>query len=312
LIGLPLAIGACTPKPTADPLGRSYAGDPRWRAERTMQRQLARDIVRIAPYQGGYPRATRQENCVDPRNDHKLEVSLPWPDAGSIVVDLPEALIAGATWLFLAHRDALDPTTRRFSDLPTVTWTVHPDGHMRFERILPDNVTFAVSAVPHHGYVDLTLTVDNQGRIGLFDLRAQVCVLLKDAVGFSQRTRYNKHYVVGDRIVPFADVRNRSPDAGRYGTQINGGPPRVDAPLSAVRAESGDRAIVMVWQACFALPCRAANPCLHGDPKLNDCPVGEQVTARGRIYFVNGDLTRFYQALRVLGRDLLPIIEGTR
>ena len=299
-------VGACASRPTADPLGKSHAGSSRSRAFFNLQRHLANNVVPIAPYTGGYPRATRQENCVDPRNDHKLKVELPWPDAGYLVVDLPQSLIAGPRRLFLAHLNPLDPDTERFSELPTVSWTVHPDGRLDYHRVLPDGVAFSASAVPHRGYVDLSLAVVNHSDADLVDLRLRVCVLLKNAAGFSQLTRYNKHYIVGDRFVPFADVRDRPPAAGRYGVQFNGGPPRVDAPLVAVLSAKDDRAIVTVWEDCFALPCRAVNPCLHCDPALGNCPRDSQVTVRGRIYFVTDNLTGFYQALLAREGSFLP------
>ena len=189
IAGFTVAGGCSTQR--IDPLGVSHSGRPQGRALFKLRRHLARDAVRIAPYDGGYPRATPQDNCVDPRNDHKLKVELPWPDAGYLVIDLPQSVIAGPRQLFLAHLNPLNPDTKQFSELPTVSWTVHPDGRLDYRRALTGGVEFSASAVPHRGYVDLSLAVVNHSDADLVDLRVRVCVLLKHAVGFSQLTRYN-------------------------------------------------------------------------------------------------------------------------
>jgi len=308
---LVLTLSGCAPKP-GELLSRSYIGGAAEAESLNPRRYMPDALMRVAPYRGGHPRATRRQTCVDPRNDHKLRVELPWPDAGYVVVDLPEVLFAGRSRLFMAHTNARDPGTRRFAALPNVRWKRYRDGRMNYYRELPGGVAFSALAIPQRGYVDLAFSVINHSKVDLSGVRAQVCVLLKGAPGFSARTRDNAYCVVRDRLVPVSTAVRRESGSGRYGLRFSGRRRHADAPLAAVRSEDGRRWIVTVWEPCFALPVNSANPCIHSDPKLGDCPRGEQVTVRGRLYFVEGNVDEFYKALSARAEGFLPQLEESQ
>lgn len=262
-----------------------------------VSRHLATSPIRVKPYTGGYPRATRDETCVDPRNDHKVQIDLPWPDAGYIVVDLPEAIFWQRELLYLGHKHITTIWEKQGVVLEEVPFRPEKNGRVSFARTLPNNVRFGASARPGHGYVEMELWLENGLDVELTGLRTQICVLLMKAAGFNELTSENKFfYVEGKGFVPAPVARNEPvrPDGG-YGLSFGRSRPQVDEPITAVRSSDGRRWIVTVWDHCLSLPNNPRCPCMHSDPQFPDLGPGERSEVHGRLYFVEGkDLGAFY------------------
>jgi hypothetical protein len=89
----------------------------------------------------------------------------------------------------------------------------------------------------------------------LRDLRVQNCVMLREAAGFSTQTNTNK---------------------------------RIQTPYVACRSDSGNRWIISGWEPCHRPWANAPVPCLHADPKFEDCKPGETKTLKGWFSFYEG------------------------
>ncbi|MFM7100966.1 MAG: polysaccharide deacetylase family protein, partial [Verrucomicrobiota bacterium] len=156
--------------------------------------------------------------------------------------------------------------------LPPVEWRRRPDGGWEMERTLPDGVAFGVLARAHPDHLALRWWLHNGSRETVRDLRAQVCVMLGRAAGFTAQSGTNK---------------------------------LVDPPLVAAGDETGRRWILTAWEPLHRAWQNPPVPCLHADPTLPDVPPAETRAARGWLWFYEGTDPRAEIARRrreVVGR----------
>ena len=64
---------------------------------------------------------------------------------------------------------------------------------------------------------------------------------------------------------------------------------RLTAPIAAARSEKGNRWILTAWERCGRVWGNPQCPCMHSDPVLPDCPAGETVRVRGKLWFYEGN-----------------------
>ncbi len=208
----------------------------------------------LAPYPGGrHPRIGFLEGAIDPRRGSKASVFL--DRTGYVVVDLPEAVFAGSSLLFLAHTHVPTVWDSENTVIENVDWTRRPDGSLASRWTLPNRVAIGASIASTAGGAAMELWVENGSLEPLRRLRAQVCVLLKAAPGFAAQTDANKLF---------------------------------RSPVAAARSASGDRWILTAWENAGRLWGNAACPCFHCDPLLGDCAPGETARVRGRLWFYEG------------------------
>jgi hypothetical protein len=210
----------------------------------------------VLPYPGGrHPRIGFLDGAIDPMRGTKFSVFLPWPDAGYIVVDLPEAIWSHLGLTFLAHTHIPTIWDEKGVKLEDVDWTRKPDGSLEERRQLPNGIVFGMRVVPRPEAVDMELWLRNGTGAPLSELRAQVCIMLKGAPAFNEQSSDNKLLV--DEV-----ACARSTDGKRWiATAWDRGKPWENPPV----------------------------PCMHSDPSFPDCAPGETVTARGRIFFFDGE-----------------------
>jgi hypothetical protein len=101
----------------------------------------------------------------------------------------------------------------------------------------------------------MELWIENGSSEELTGLRTMVCVMLKGAPGFNRQTSDNK--VLND-------------------------------PVAAVKSDTNDKWILTAWEKCIQTWDNPAVPCLHANPMLPDCPAGQTVKVRGRLWFHEG------------------------
>ncbi|MDZ4780127.1 MAG: hypothetical protein SGJ19_07745 [Planctomycetia bacterium] len=104
--------------------------------------------------------------------------------------------------------------------------------------------------------VAMECRLQNRSDETLSDLRVQMCAMLKGLEGFAEQTNDNKLF------------------RGDY---------------ACCRSPDGQRWVIMAWTPNQRTWGNAPCPCLHSDPQFPDCPPGETVTARGRLWFYEGD-----------------------
>ncbi|HOL92957.1 MAG TPA: hypothetical protein PLH79_01285 [bacterium] len=210
----------------------------------------------VLPYPGGrHPRIGFLEGAINPRRATKASVFLPWDTQSYVVIDLPEAIFHGEDLIFLAHTHIPTVWDKQNLTLLWNDWFRKPDGGLEGEWRLPDGVEFGASIQPGTAGVEMGLWLRNGTEQTLCGLRAQVCVMLKGAAGFTEQTNANK---------------------------------RFEAPVAAVRSGLGNRWILTAWSPCGRVWGNAEVPCFHADPVFPDCSPGETVRARGRLWFYEG------------------------
>jgi peptidoglycan/xylan/chitin deacetylase (PgdA/CDA1 family) len=210
---------------------------------------------KLLPYPGGRSmRIGFLEGAVSPMRGTKASVLLPWANAGYLVVDLPEAIMANGKIHFLGHTHIPTKWDEKNAVIPNRDWIRHTDGSLSNEWPLPDKVTIGATIRLNGEIVYMECWISNGGEETLRNIRAQVCVLLKGALGFNAQTNANK---------------------------------TLDAPRATARSADGQRSIHTEWEDCQRVWGNERCPCMHSDPKFPDCAPGETVRRSGRLWFGN-------------------------
>jgi len=213
--------------------------------------------LRILPYPGGrHPRIGFLDGAIDPMRGTKATVFLPWPDAGYVVVDVPEAIFSNLGLTFLAHTHIPTIWNNQNAIIENRDWQRHADGSLASEWTLPNKIAFGANLRVEHETVQMELWLRNGTPQLLTGLRVQNCVMTKGAPGFGAQTNDNKTF---------------------------------RQPLAAVRS-NGSRWILTEWERCGRVWGNQNCPCFHSDPVLPDCPPGETVRVKGWLWFHEGDL----------------------
>jgi hypothetical protein len=212
--------------------------------------------TRVLPYPGGrHPRAGFLDGAILPQRGTKASIFLPWDSTSYIVIDLPEAIFSNLGLTFLAHTHIPTIWDQRNRWLENVDWERQTDGSLSRTQELPNKIAFGASIQPSSRGVEMELWLRNGSPEPLRRLRTQICLMLKGAREFDGATNSNKVF---------------------------------QSPTAAVRSAQGERWILMAWDRCGRVWGNPPVPCLHSDPVLPDCPPGETVRVRGRIWFHEG------------------------
>ena len=229
--------------------------------------------VRVLPYPGG--REVRRgftDGNIDFQRGPKASVFLPWDATSYVVVDLPEAIFSNNRLLYLAHTHIPTIWDELNVIIENIDWTRESDGSLRYERVLPNRVAFGATISPKVGGVDMELWLRNGSDQSLPGLRTQICDHLKGAPDFNEQTTTNKIF---------------------------------QSPFVAVHSKSRDRWVLTAGERCGRAWGNRLVPCLHADPVLPDCPPGETVRVRGRLWFYEGKDVQ--QELERAKADFLPV-----
>jgi hypothetical protein len=222
---------------------------------------LPEDRLFVLPYPGGrHPRIGFLEGAIDPQRETKVSVFTPWhdpqsPRADYVVVDVPEAIWSHLGLTYLAHTHVPTVWTRQGVVLEPLEWDVSPEGRLSLERRLPNGIAFRSWVEPRAEHVRMAITLTNGTDQPLRDLRVQNCVMLKGAAGFTAQSNENNV--------------SRAPYAARHDP-------------------TGTRWIITAWKPNHRTWANERCPCLHSDPKFEDCPPAESRTVRGWLSFYDG------------------------
>jgi hypothetical protein len=215
----------------------------------------------LRPYPGGrHPRIGFLDGAMRPQRETKVSVFAPWRNGGYVVADIPEAIWWRQTekteLLYLAHTHVPTIWDRQGVRLGQQEWTRHADGHLSFERRLPNDVSFGAEVRPEPSAVRMELWIRNGTKLPMRDLRVQNCVMFKAASGFDELTDDNKVYA---------------------------------SPYAACRSRDGKRWVITAWEQCHRPWGNRHCPCLHSDPQFPDCMPGETKRLSGWLSFYEGD-----------------------
>jgi hypothetical protein len=213
--------------------------------------------LKVLPYPGGrHPRIGFLEGALVPQRDTKISVFTPWNSQSYVVIDVPEAIWSNLGLTYLAHTHIPTVWDKHGKKLPPLEWQHNEDDSLQMERALPNGVVFGTRVVPQNDAVKVKLWIRNGSGEKLTGLRAQVCVMLKGALGFHQRIGANK-IIEGNWV--------------------------------ACRDADGKRWIITGWEPIHRPWQNPPVPCLHADPSFPDCPPGKTVEANGIVSFFEGE-----------------------
>ncbi len=211
---------------------------------------------RILPYPGGrHPRIGFLDGAVRPQRETKISVFPPWKDGGYVVVDVPEAVFSNLGLTYLAHEHIPTIWTEKSIELPELEWE-NSGQRMRVARELPGGILIESQVEPSRGAAMMKLKLTNRTAQTLTDLRVQVCVMLKGAIGFNVQEQLENV---------------------------------TEPPWVAIRAENSNRWIITAWEPNHRVWTNPPVPCIHSDPIFPNCPPGETVTVSGGLWFYEGD-----------------------
>ncbi len=237
------------------------AAKSRWKIRPDNAPPLPGDKLFVLPYPGGrHPRIGFLEGAIDPQRETKVSVFTPWHDphaarADYVVVDVPEAIWSNLGLTYLAHTHVPTIWSKQGITLEPLEWQVGKDGHLTLQRRLPNGIEYRSVVVPMQDHVRMQMTLANGTDETLTDLRVQNCVMLKGAAGFTEQSNVNNI--------------NRLPYAARHDP-------------------SGKRWIITAWKPEHRAWANKRCPCLHSDPKFDDCLPGESRTIEGWLSFYDG------------------------
>lgn len=214
------------------------------------------DTVLVKPYPGGrHPRIGFLDGAIDPQRGTKASVFLPWNPKDYIVVDVPEAIWSQHGLTYLAHTHIPTIWDMRHEIIKNLDWTIRNDGGLENHWHLPNGIEFGMTFNPQKNVVEMNLWLKNGTDETLTDLRIQNCIMLKGATQFNAQSNNNKTF---------------------------------DKPTAIVKDDEG-HIIATAWEHCDRVWGNENCPCMHSDPQLPDCPPGETVSARGKIWFAGNE-----------------------
>lgn len=229
----------------------------RYRLKPELRPQPPTDRLFVLPYPGGrHPRIGFLDGAIDPQRETKLSVFSPWDANSYAVLDVPEAIWSNLGLTYLAHTHVPTVWSRQNIELARQEWQRLSDGAFESVRVLPNGIEFGVKVIPLASHLRMKMWLTNGSDQPLSVLRVQNCVMLKGMAGFE--AQHNEHKIF------------------RNGYAV---------------AASSDRQrwIISAWDPNHRCWGNAPCPCLHSDPKFDDCPVGETKFLRGWFSFYEGN-----------------------
>ena len=201
----------------------------------------------MLPYPGGrHPRIGFLEGAIEPQRETKLSVFYPWDDHSYVVLDVPEAIWSDLGLTYLAHTHIDTVWTQQRIELDKLEWKSTKDGSFEMVRRLPNGIEFGTLAIAKRDHIAMEMWLKNGTDKTLTDLRVQNCAMLKAADGFEEQTNANK---VFDRGYAMANA--------------------------AIPGSTKQRWIITAWDPVHRPWANDKCPCLHSDPKFEDCSPGE-------------------------------------
>ena len=228
-----------------------------------------------------------------------LEISPPWQDGGTLIINLPEHLERWpGTQGILRHND----------QAPKGHWEVSEDG--KTATLDVESSTMAgvfvkgTAKASGEGRVAFTMRIENRMPAALPGIRPLYCFHYRHLTGFPQWIDNFKHVfvLIDGQAVALADIPTEKPDADVKGAYVRGCTQRdtdafpksrggliedreLDAAIIAVEALEGARKIVIAWTPGKSMLSNAAIPCAHGDPFYGSIPAGQARQAKGIVWF---------------------------
>ena len=244
-------------------------------------------------------------NSEDPeiRMAYGLNIVPPWPDGGSIFVNLPE------------HLEYMPGTKgiARHHDKRKNVWQLNADSseaRYEVESMTEPGVFFSVKAKASGQLAKFEMTITNRSEKTLNSIRPMFCYQYNLLKGFPVKFSDNFEHtfiVIKGKLAPVAALTVKNPQAVARMAQVGsckdehnwwaekmGGfiEQRMDAAYTILTAAHDDRKVILHWSPGKNLLTNSAIPCIHADPCIGDLAPGESRTVQGELIFTLVSLTR--------------------
>ena len=253
--------------------------------------------------------ATNSDDA-DIRMAYGLNIMPPWPDGGSIFVNLPE------------HFEYMPGTKgiARHHDKRKNVWEISADSteaHYAVESITEPGVFFSVKAISTGQRARFEISVTNHSEKRLNSLRPMFCYQYNLLKGFPVRLTDNFEHtfiIVNGKLVSVAGLVVKDSNAIARMAQVKdckdehnwwaeemGGfiEQRMDVAYTVLTAANDDRKVILRWTPGKNLLTNAYIPCIHADPCMGDLAPGESRTVRGELIFTDAALKQIIKEFPV-------------
>jgi len=251
-------------------------------------------------------------NSEDPeiRMAYGLNIVPPWPDGGSIFVNLPE------------HLEYMPGTKgiARHHDKRKNAWQINADSSeakYEVESITEPGVFFSVKANATGQDAKFEMTISNRSEKMLNSIRPMFCYQYNLLKGFPAKFSDNFEHtfiVINGKLVAVVGLTVRNPQAVARMAQVGickdehnwwaeemGGfiEQRMDAAYTVLTASHDDRKVILHWFPGKNLLTNSAIPCIHADPCIGDLAPGESRTVQGELIFTHASLNQVIKQFNV-------------
>lgn len=249
-------------------------------------------------------------NSDDPeiRMAYGLNIMPPWPDGGSIFVNLPEHLEYMPETMGIArHHDHRANVWRTSDDSLHAEYAV--------ESLTEPNVFFSAKASSTGHRATLEVSITNRSEKKLHSLRPLFCFQYNFLKGFPIRLSDNFNHtfviIVGhpvavsdlvvenpDAIARMAQVGSCKDEHNWWAEEMGGFISRpIDSACTILRATDDDRKVVVRWWPGKNFLSNSYIPCIHADPCIGDLEPGQTVRVKGEIIFSRASLDQIVKEL---------------
>jgi hypothetical protein len=244
-------------------------------------------------------------NSDDPeiRMAYGLNIVPPWPDGGSIFVNLPEHLeYMPGTKGIARHHDKRKNVWQISADSTEANYAV--------ESTTEPGVFFSVKSKSTDQRARFEMSITNRSEKMLKSIRPMFCFQYNLLKGFPEKNTDNFTHtfiIINGKLVSVADLGVKNPGAIARMAQVSscadehnwwaekmGGfiEQRIDAAYTILTAAHDDRIVIVHWSPGKNLLSNSAIPCIHADPCMGDLAPRESRTVYGEIIFTRSPLKR--------------------
>ncbi len=247
-------------------------------------------------------------NSSDPdrHRTYGLNIVPPWPDGGSLFVNLPE---------HLEYMPGTKGIARHHDPRPNV-WRVSADGARAaydVESLTEPGVFFRMEARAAGERALLEMTITNRSARLLRSIRPLLCFQYHGLKGFpaARKDNFAHTFVIIDgKPAAVSSLPVKRPEAYARMAQVRGCPDehnwwaeqmggfieqRLDDGRTVLTAEADDRKVAVIWRPGKNLLTNSAIPCIHADPCVGDLAPGASRTVTGEVVFSRKSLEELSQ-----------------
>jgi len=242
-------------------------------------------------------------NSDDPeiRMAYGLNIMPPWPDGGSIFVNLPE------------HLEYMPETKgiARHHDKRKNVWQINADStvaNYEVESLTEPGVFFAVKAKATNEKAAFEMSITNHSEKMLNSIRPLFCFQYNLLKGFpgKQSDNFSHTYIImngkpvsvaslvvndTNAVARMAQVKDCKDEHNWWAIKMGGFiEQRMDAAYTILTSAHDARKVIVRWTPGKNFLSNAAIPCIHADPCIGDLVPGKSVTVYGELIFTRAPL----------------------